>query len=123
MSLLVTTGKGVTVHTDDCETLESFTDMPERWLDVSWEENATATGIQVGRVNIVINNEPGVLGRICTIVGHGEGNISNLKITSRSSEFFELHVDIEVRNTRQLTYIIAALRADAVVNSVERLRG
>lgn len=120
---IVTTGKGVTVHTDDCETLESFTDMPERWLDVSWEEGATATGIQVGRVNILISNEPGVLGKICTIVGHGEGNISNLKITSRSPEFFELHVDIEVKNTRQLTYIIAALRADAVVNSVERLRG
>ena len=33
---IVTTGKGVTIHTIDCETLESFADEPERWLDVAW---------------------------------------------------------------------------------------
>jgi len=36
---IVTTGKGVTIHTIDCETLESFADSPERWLDVAWETN------------------------------------------------------------------------------------
>ena len=120
---IVTTGKGVTVHTDDCETLVSFSDMPERWLDVSWDEDSTITGIYVGRVNIVLSNEPGVLGMICTVVGRDDGNISNLKITSRSPEFFELHLDIEVKNVRQLTNIVASLRVDPVVNSVERLRG
>ena len=30
---IVTTGKGVTVHTIDCETLENFADTPERWLE------------------------------------------------------------------------------------------
>ena len=34
---IVTTGKGVTIHTIDCETLESFADTPERWIDVGWE--------------------------------------------------------------------------------------
>ena len=34
---IVTTGKGVTIHTIDCETLESFADAPERWLDVAWD--------------------------------------------------------------------------------------
>jgi len=34
---IVMTGKGVTIHTIDCETLESFADTPERWLDISWE--------------------------------------------------------------------------------------
>src|SRR5262249_51881182 len=34
---IVTTGKGVTIQTIDCETLESFADAPERWLDVSWQ--------------------------------------------------------------------------------------
>ena len=60
---------------------------------------------------------------ICTVVGRGDGNISNLKITNRSPEFFELHLDIEVKNAGQLTDIVAALRVDPVVNSVERLRG
>jgi len=43
----VTTGKGVTIHTIDCDTLESFADEPERWLDVAWsseEADAAHTG-------------------------------------------------------------------------------
>ncbi len=39
---IVTTGKGVTIHTIDCETLEGFADTPERWIDVSWERIPTA---------------------------------------------------------------------------------
>ena len=34
---IVTTGKGVTIHTIDCATLESFADAPERWIDVAWD--------------------------------------------------------------------------------------
>ena len=34
---IITTGKGVTIHTIDCATLESFSDTPERWIDVGWE--------------------------------------------------------------------------------------
>src|SRR3546814_14957711 len=33
---IVTTGKGVTVHTIDCDTQESFQATPERWVDLSW---------------------------------------------------------------------------------------
>ena len=32
---IVTTGKGVTIHTIDCETLATFAETPERWLDVA----------------------------------------------------------------------------------------
>ena len=39
---IVTTGKGVTIHTIDCETLDSFADTPERWLDVAWNEEGDA---------------------------------------------------------------------------------
>ena len=35
---IVTTGKGVTIHTIDCENLEQYADTPERWLDISWED-------------------------------------------------------------------------------------
>ena len=54
------------------------------------------------------------------MVGRDGGNISNLKITDRSAEFFEMLIDIEVADIKQLTNIIAALRATSVINSVER---
>jgi GTP diphosphokinase / guanosine-3',5'-bis(diphosphate) 3'-diphosphatase len=120
---IVTTGKGVTIHTIDCETLESFADTPERWLDVSWKDEGEGELAHVGRIHVTIGNEPGSLGSLTTVIGKNGGNISNLKITNRSLDFFEILVDIEVESVRHLTTIIAALRATPVINSVDRARG
>jgi len=46
-----------------------------------------------------------------------------LKITNRSSDFFEIMVDLEVKDVKHLANIIAALRATPAINSVERARG
>ncbi|MGH7053759.1 MAG: RelA/SpoT AH/RIS domain-containing protein, partial [Stellaceae bacterium] len=119
---IVTTGKGVTIHTIDCETLENFADTPERWLDVAWS-SGEAEQVHVGRINVTIANEPGNLGSLTTVIGKQGGNISNLKITNRSTDFFEIMIDIQVADVKHLTTIIAALRATPVINSVERARG
>ncbi len=120
---IVTTGKGVTIHTIDCETLESFAETPERWLDVAWDQDPNAASSHVGRLSVVITNQPGSLGSLTTVIGKNLGNISNLKITNRSIDFFEVLVDVEVKDVRHLTNIIAALRATPAISSVDRARG
>jgi GTP pyrophosphokinase len=120
---IVTTGKGITIHTIDCETLENFTDDPERWLDVSWDVEGEAPSIHVGRVHLTVLNVPGSLGELSTVIAKNEGNISNLKITNRTPQFFDMLIDIEVRDVKHLTDVIAALRANPSINSVERARG
>jgi GTP pyrophosphokinase len=120
---IVTTGKGVTIHTIDCETLENYADTPERWLDVAWTNRGDPDQAHIGRINVIIGNEPGSLGALTTIIGTHGGNINNLKITNRSQDFFEILVDIEVQDVKHLSNIIAALRAAPPINSVERARG
>jgi GTP pyrophosphokinase len=120
---IVTTGKGVTIHTIDCEMLVTYVDAPERWLDVSWQLDGEIPDVHVGRIQLTVINEPGCLGSLSMVIGKNEGNISNLKITNRSADFFDLMLDIEVRDVRHLTDIVAALRATPTVNSVERGRG
>jgi GTP pyrophosphokinase len=120
---IVTTGKGVTIHTIDCETLESFAETPERWLDVAWDQDPNAADSHVGRLSVVITNQPGSLGSLTTVIGKNLGNISNLKITNRSIDFFEVLVDVEVKDVRHLTNIIASLRATPAISSVDRARG
>ena len=120
---IVATGKGVTIHTIDCETLESFADAPERWLDVAWHMDPAKAEAHVGRLHVVVANEPGSLGSLSTVIGKSEGNITNLKITNRSMDFFEMMIDVEVKDVKHLTNIIAALRATPAINTVERARG
>ncbi len=119
---IVTTGKGVTVHTSDCETLESFAQMPERWIDVAWDDGHGKEAKMVGRLVVVLLNLPNSLGAVTTIIGKAGGNIINFKITNRSVDFFDMLIDIEVRDVKHLTMIVAALRANTMINSVERAK-
>jgi GTP diphosphokinase / guanosine-3',5'-bis(diphosphate) 3'-diphosphatase len=119
---VVTTGKGVTIHTIDCDTLEEFADTPERWIDVAWDKDDAAEATHVGRVQVTVLNEPGSLGSLTTVIARNEGNITNLKITNRTQQFFDILVDIEVRDVAHLTDIIAGLRATPAVNAADRAR-
>ena len=119
---ITSTGKGITIHTIDCETLEGFQAMPERWLDVSWDVNANSPK-QIGRLGVVLENEPGSLGSLTSIIGKSGGNIINLKIITRAIDFFEMQIDVEVNDIKHLRNIIGALRATPVITSVERARG
>ena len=119
---IVTTGKGVAIHTIDCDTLDTFSDTPERWLDVSWDTDPNKPETHVGRLSVIMANEPGSLGSMSTVIAKNLGNINNLKITNRSLDFFEMVVDVEVNDVKHLTNIIAALRATAAISTVERAR-
>ena len=120
---IVTTGKGVTIHTIDCETLETFADTPERWLDVSWGEGPDSPETHVGRIEVTLENTQGALGTLSTVIGKSGGNITNLKIVNRSIDFWDMLLDVYVQDTRHLHNIIAALRATPEVVSVERSKG
>ena len=114
-------GRGIDIHTIDCERLEEYTETPERWIDLAWDVDRDKD-VHIGRINLVVGNEPGSLGALSTVIARNFGNISNLKIVNRTKEFFEMVVDIEVRGVKHLTNIIAALRATPAINSVERAR-
>ena len=116
---IVTTGKGVAVHTIDCKLLEKFADEPERWLDIAWGEEAE-NELHTGRLKVMLSNEPGSLGELSNLVARHNGNISNLNIVYRTVSYFEILVDIEVKDLKPLTDIIAALKASKVVSYVAR---
>ena len=120
---IVTTGKGVTIHTIDCETLENFADTPERWLDVSWGDGSDAGESHAGRLNVTISNVPGALGTLSTVIGRSGGNITNLKITNRSLDFWDMIIDVYVNDTSHLKDVIAALRATPQIADVQRAKG
>ncbi len=120
---IVTTGKGVTIHTIDCDTLETFADTPERWIDVSWGDGPDSPESHVGRLSVTFMNQPGGLGTVSTVIGKNGGNIVNLKITNRSVDFWDILVDVYVKDTKHLNNVIAALRATPEITSIERTKG
>jgi guanosine-3',5'-bis(diphosphate) 3'-pyrophosphohydrolase len=119
---VVMAGKGVIVHTIDCEALGTVTEDPDAWLNLSWEADAAQHGFHLASIEIRSHNEPGALGKMSTLIGKNHGNITNLKLTERSVRLFTLLIELEVQDVKHLTEIIAALRTLTVVESVDRVR-
>lgn len=117
---IVTTGKGVTIHTFDCQTLEKFMDTPERWIDVSWNAAAQDKDQHVARIYIVVLHQAGTVAAITSIIARENANIINIQITNRTHEFYEFIIDLDVKNLDHLYSIIAALRMSKHVISVDR---
>jgi guanosine-3',5'-bis(diphosphate) 3'-pyrophosphohydrolase len=124
---IVTTGKGVTVHTRECQTLETFAATPERFIDVEWDSAAGPKGapkaLHVGRISAISVNSPAALANLANAVAKHEGALTNLKIVNRQQDFFEVLLDVEVRDLRHLSTVIAGLRATGGITQVERARG
>ena len=117
---IVTTGKGLTVHRVDCQNLEKFSSMPELWVDIEWEREAPSAAS--ARLEAVITNERGSLAAITTLISDHGGNITNIQLTSRTLDFFTFVTDVEVKDIRHMTEIIAAMQASPFIESVERAK-
>ena len=120
---IVTAGIGVSVHTIECETLTSYSDSPERWLDISWENNNNSQQQSTSRIKVVLQNQMGSLGKVTSIIAKNNGNISNINFSTRKKDFFEIIIDIEVRDVSHLSNIVAALRLISEVSSLNRVKG
>ncbi len=121
---IVATGKGVTIHARDCQTLEGFAATPERFIDVGWNEEVLGKGAtHVARISVIAENEPSALADVTNALAKHEGAIANLKIANRQQDFIEILLDVEVRDTLHLSKVIAGLRGVRRVKSVERAKG
>ena len=123
VGILETDGRGLTVHTIDCEKLAEYEDREELWRDLQWTPEADRNAIARARLTATIRNAPGVLGQVCAIIGEAGGNIVQLRMHHRQNDFFDVDIDVDVNDARHLTHISAALRANPSVEEVERTKG
>ncbi len=137
---IVATGKGVTIHTRDCLTLENFATTPERFIDVDWDyaqlaqarDGPARDGVGkggaskerpfTGRVSVIVSNTPNAVANLANAVARQDAALENLKIVHRQQDFFECLMDVEIRDLRHLSQVIAGLRAAGGVAQVDRAR-
>jgi len=114
-------GHGPILHAIDCPALADLDAMADNWIDVHWTEGRHAAVHNV-TVNVTISNDHGVLGRICTLIGEQNANISDLHFIDRKPDFFRLLIDVEVRDAEHLHAVMMAVEADSDVATLERHR-
>ncbi|PZQ81915.1 MAG: bifunctional (p)ppGpp synthetase/guanosine-3',5'-bis(diphosphate) 3'-pyrophosphohydrolase [Ancylobacter novellus] len=120
---ILTPGEGITIYPIQSPALQEFEEEPERWLDVRWDIDEDDPQRFPVQIVVIATHEPGSLAQIAQVIGERDGNIENLRMSSRSADFTRMVIDIGVYDLRHLNGIIADLRARPVVSSVERVNG
>jgi guanosine-3',5'-bis(diphosphate) 3'-pyrophosphohydrolase len=120
---ILTPGEGITIYPIQSPALTAFDDQPERWLDVRWDIDEAKKELFPAQILVNAINEPGTLAAIAAAIGENGGNIDNIHVTSRSPDFREMVIDIEVTDVKHLNAIISQLKAKSVVSRVERVNG
>ena len=118
---IATKGQGVIVHTIDCEALISLEEETDRWVDIHWQDGRHAADHNV-TFDMTITNDAGVLGRICTVIGEQQANISDMTFVDRKPDFYRLSIDIQLRDIEHLHRVMTALEAESNVSSISRQR-
>ena len=119
---IVTTGKGITIHTKDCEVLKKFKDEPERWLDIEWNRELMKDKRLPVRIKLSLSDRPGALTEVLNILARYNSNVENLNTLDRSGDWTDVHMDISVLDTNQLDAILNDLNSLKIVSNAHRLK-
>jgi GTP pyrophosphokinase len=119
VGVLAPGGEGIRVFQIHSPRLKEFEH--ERWIDVAWDIDPENPERFPALISVTAPNKPGTLAEIADVIGQAGGNIDNLKMLRRASDFTELRIGLEVWDLAHLNQIINGLKAKAVVSKVERV--
>ena len=108
------------IHRAGCIHLEEFMEKPEKWQDVKWHLKAEEMQFYTSRIKAEIYHKPGALSIVANEIGKQNVNISNIRISEKSSDFYQFIVDLELRSLFQLKEIMKNMLETDLVYSVMR---
>jgi GTP pyrophosphokinase len=112
-------GEGIRIFQIHSPKLKEFEH--ERWIDVTWDIDPDNPERFPAKISVTALNEPGTLAQIAQVIGEADGNIDNLRMVRRASDFTEMLIELEVWDLEHLNQIISGLKAKSVVGNVERV--
>jgi GTP pyrophosphokinase len=116
---VLTPGEGIRIFQIHSPRLKEYEH--ERWIDVTWDIDPQHPERFPAKLSVEVLNEPGTLAQIAQVIGESDGNIDNLRMINRASDFTEMRIELEVWDLAHLNHIIAGLKSKTVVNRVERV--
>jgi RelA/SpoT family (p)ppGpp synthetase len=119
---VVTRGKGISVHRQDCKSLETV--QPERLLEITWNpavvQDTKKTYISALRIDV--DDKIGMLKEILMKIDECDTNINYANVKSNTNKKLGIiELGLEVSSIEKLNYVINVLNAMDSVQSVKRV--
>ncbi len=113
-------GKGIYVHLLNCSTLERFSDYPELWYELTWDNKNVGNLSQLSKISIVLQNKVGSLHRVTSCIKKANINIVDLNISKRSQDFFNIDINLKVNDLRHLDQLMLSLKLEETIYKIKR---
>ena len=112
-------GEGIRVFQIHSPRLQAFEH--ERWIDVAWDVDPDNPQRFPALIVVTTPNRPGALAEVADVIGQAAGNINNIKMIRRASDFMDMRIGLDVWDLAHLNQIVNGLKSKAVVTKVERV--
>jgi GTP pyrophosphokinase len=116
---VLTPGEGIRIFQIHSPRLKDFEQA--NWIDVTWDIDPDRPERFPAKIAVTALNEPGTLAQIAQEIGEADGNIDNLRMVRRASDFTEMLIEVEVWDLEHLNRILAGLKSKTVVSKAERV--
>ena len=113
-------GKGIYVHLLNCSTLERFSDYPELWYELTWDNKNIGNLSQLSKISIVLQNKVGSLHRVTSCIKKANINIVDLNISKRSQDFFNIDINLKVNDLKHLDQLMLSLKLEETIYRIKR---
>ena len=113
-------GKGIFVHLLNCSTLERFSDYPELWYELTWDNKNIGNISQLSKISIVLQNKVGSLHRVTACIKKANINIVDLRISKRSQDFFNIDINLNVNDLKHLDQLMLSLKLEETIYRIKR---
>ena len=110
----------VRIHAKDCIYMRNAKER-DSWLELEWSKGPHAA-VFPSTFEVKLTNKAGALGRVCTLIGDQNANISDLHFVDRNPDLYKMHVDIEFRDAEHMKNVKMAVESDRDVMGFSRCR-
>ena len=117
----ITTGRGISVHSVDCPSVEKLLLNPEWKVQVKWTEDGEK-GIYPVRLLISTEDRTGLLADVTAAVSHIDTNIVNVNAQTVDDRYGVIDMTVEISDIHHLGEIMDCLKAIEGVREVERAK-
>lgn len=111
--------KGLVIHRQECKNVKQFKNHPEKWLDVSWEENITQT-FDV-ELQLEVRNTRGALATIASNIAEMKTDIDRVRSEDKDETYSLMNIVIHVHTRKHLADVMRKLKRLPIVEKIQRL--
>jgi len=115
----MSTEKGLVIHRSNCHNVKSIKNLPEKCLEVNWEESAQGTYLT--ELQLEATNQRGALATVANEIAKNNTDIERVRSEDKDDTYSLMHFVINVRDRVHLAQIMRRLKQLPIIEKIHRL--